>query len=488
MDDLSNVKKRGISSMISLFLNSSYSALLGYIAFFILTIKSGVFLLGIYNTVLAMMSFFNYMTNMGLAAALIHKKDVKEIDLNTVFILQMALAIVASILGFVLTDSLFRFYKDLPFSARYLYWSVLISFLFLSLKTIPSVLLEKKVQIYKVVFIQALENTVFYLVIIIMLFLGFEMESLVVSVLLRSLIGCVGIFIMNPWRPRLQFSVSSAKELLKYGIPFQSNSFLALIKDDLLIMYLGGTIGLTNLGYVSFAKKYGEFLLRLIMDNANRVFFPIYAMLQNEKEKLQKAVNRQVYFQSIVLFPSIIGLLFVFEKFISLFPEYYLKWKPSFFSFYFFALSTIFISLSSTFTNIFNAIGRLKISIGLMIFWTIGSWTLNFLGIKLFGYQGVSIAFFTLSLTFVLTIYLAKSKLDVGIWSAIKNPFFSVSLMTIFLLISQLFIYIVKDRIIQLVLLISIGTTSYIASVVVLEGKRLFQDIKSFLSLYTKHE
>lgn len=474
--------------MASLFLNSTYSALLGYAAFFFLTIKSGVYLLGIYNTVLAMMSFFTYMTNMGLAAALIQKKDIEEKDLHTAFIMQMALSVVAVTLGFFLTDKIFIFYTDLPYSARYLYWSVLVSFILLSLKTIPSVMLEKKVQIYKVVTIQAIENTVFYVTIIAFLFLGYDIESIVIAVLARSIVGMIGVYIMYPWFPKLQFSGSSAVRLLRYGIPFQSNSFLALIKDDLLIMYLGGAIGLTNLGYVSFAKKYAEFLLRLVMDNANRVFFPIYSFIQNEKDKLVNTINKQLFFQSLLLFPTIIGLVFVFDRFLSLFPEYYIKWKPSLFSFYFFSLSSLFVSLSSTFTNIFNALGKLKISVGLMIFWTISSWILNVIGIKLFGYNGVSIAFFILSCSFVITAIVAYKVLNVSLWLAIKIPAVAVVIMSICLLFFSFAISFIHERFIGLLILIAVGFASYSAVIVVLQGQKIITEVQSLFTIAKTHE
>jgi O-antigen/teichoic acid export membrane protein len=72
--DLDVVKSRSFVSVASLLAQGSYTAVLGFAAFFILTIKSGVYLLGIYNTVLAALASFNYFTNLGLAAALMQKK------------------------------------------------------------------------------------------------------------------------------------------------------------------------------------------------------------------------------------------------------------------------------------------------------------------------------------------------------------------------------------------------------------------------------
>ncbi|KXK10837.1 MAG: hypothetical protein UZ22_OP11002000598 [Microgenomates bacterium OLB23] len=84
--ELDSVKSRSFISVASLLAQGSYTALLGFAAFFMLTIKSGVYLLGIYNTVLAALGAFNYFTNLGLAAALMQKKKLNKLILIPPFI------------------------------------------------------------------------------------------------------------------------------------------------------------------------------------------------------------------------------------------------------------------------------------------------------------------------------------------------------------------------------------------------------------------
>lgn len=436
--DMNKIKTRSFWSMGSLFLNSSYSAVLGFTAFFILTFKSQIYLLGIYNTVLAMMSFFNYFTNLGLAAAIVQKKEIEEIDLNTVFWIQLGLSTFAVIVGYFLTNHIFQFYKDLPKETVYLYWSVLASFFLLSLKTIPSVQLEKKIKIYKVVMVQAVENTAFYLSVIILSLMGMEMQSLIVAVLLRSIIGVVMIYAQNPWCPKLMFSFKSAKELLSFGLMFQGNSFLALIKDDLLIIYLGSVIGMTNLGYVSFAKKYGEFALKMIMDSVNRVAFPIFCRFQNDKEMLINSIEKVMFYNSVLIFPAIIGAMFIFDNVLHLFPGYYLKWHQSLFMFYIFSLSAFFISISTPFINLFNASGRVKLSLYFMVFWTVLIWVLVPLFNTLYGLNGIAYAFLALSFTSIIVLITAYKIVKFSLVNIFKDVLFSCSGLLVYLGIVRL--------------------------------------------------
>ena len=475
-EEISQIKRRGVLSAGSLFFQSSFSAVLGFIAFFILTIKSGTYLLGIYNTVLAMMSFFSYFTNLGLAAAIIQKPEIKKEDLSTAFYIQLFLSVAAIVVGFFLTDYLFKFYKDLPANAVYLYWGLLASFFFLSLKTIPSVLLEKKIKIYKVVVVQMIENTVFYLSVIIFSLLGYDIYSLLIAVLARSITGVVLIYFMQPWVPSFTFSWQSAKSLLSYGIPFQGNSFLALIKDDLLIIYLGGVIGFRQLGIVVFAKKYAEFSIRLIMDNLSRVAFPIFSRFQKDKIILKKSVEKILLYQSIILFPAIVGAMFVFPSVLKVIPGYFDKWNVAVFSFYFFSLSAFFVSLYSPFINLFNAIGKVKTSLLFMVLWTTLTWALVPLFNRLFGFNGISMAFFVMSLTFIFVILTAKKTADFSLLNSYRSPLLATFVMALFLFISTIF-GARLNNLIFLVLSIGGGALIYGFVIYLDRGRRFFEEL-----------
>jgi len=481
--EIKSIKSRSFLSVVSLLGQSSYSAALGFAAFFILTLKSGVYLLGIYNTVLAMMSFFNYFTNLGLAAAIVQKKEVEEIDLNSAFYIQFFLSVLAVVIGFFLTDYLFKFYKDLPHQAVYLYWSVLFSFFILSFKTIPSVLLEKKIKIYKVVLVQAIENTVFYLCVIIFSLLNFEIFSLVIAVIARSLIGTILMYSFNPWMPKKMFSATAAKQLLKFGIPFQGNSFLALIKDDLLIIYLGGAIGLKNLGYVTFAKKYAEFSIRLVTDNVNRVAFPLFSKLQKNLELLKKSTEKILFFETLLTFPVIIGTIFIFENLLKVLPGYYQKWQLSLFSFYFFSLSAFFISSATGLISLFNAVGKVKLTLYFMVFWTVLTWILVPVFIKTFGFNGISIAFFAMSIFNILVFIVAKKLVDFSLAKSIVQPLIASLAMAVYLTAIKLFI---PNIYLNLVLSI-IGAILIYIGVIIKKNQHLLAELKALINNSKKH-
>src|SRR3989344_504391 len=189
---MNQLKQKTITSSLSLFIQSGYSAVLGLAANLILTILLRPAVFGIYITVLAIIAILNYFSDIGLAASLIQKKEIDKNDIKTTFTIQQFLIITLVIAGFFATRPIINFY-DLPQSAIYLYWALLTGFFISSLKTIPSVFLERKIMFNKIVLVQVLENTVFYFTVAICAFLGFGLTSFTVAVLLRAIVGLLAI-------------------------------------------------------------------------------------------------------------------------------------------------------------------------------------------------------------------------------------------------------------------------------------------------------
>src|SRR3989338_6002692 len=271
-----STKRDTILSTLSLFFQSGYSAILGLIANLVLTILLSPTIFGIYITVLSMISILNYFSDIGLAASLIQKKIITE-------------------------------------EGIYLYWALLVSFFLSSLKTIPSVFLERKIQFQKIVLVQIVENTLFYLTVIIAALLGLGLTSFTIAVMVRAVVGLITIYSISFWRPQIGISSRSLRQLLSFGLPFQASSFLALFKDDLIILFLGKAVGFAGVGYIGWAKKWAEVPIRIVMDNIGRVIFPLIARFQEDKAKIARLLEKILAYQSALIIPAIVGMIFLMK-------------------------------------------------------------------------------------------------------------------------------------------------------------------------------
>ncbi len=453
----SEIKRSGIVSTLSLFFQSGYSALLGLVANLVVTILLSPAIFGMYITVMSLISVLNYFSDIGLAASLVQKKETSHDDFTTTFTIQQLLVIIVVCIGFLGTEFVRSFYK-LPTEAIYLYWALLIGFFSSSLKTIPSILLERKIAFQKIVLVQIVESTVFYITIIGLALLKFGLTSFTIAVLLRSLAGLILIYFISPWKPTFGFSRKSFHTLLSFGVPFQASSFLALFKDDLITLFLGKVIGFEGVGYIGWAKKWAEAPIRIIMDNISKVLFPVLSQLQNDKEKIKRLIEKIMFYQTALLTPAILGLAMEMDDVIHVIPKY-AKWAPALPLLYIFCISAFFASFSSPLINLMNSLGKAKIPFIFMFIWTIATWIFTPLFTHYFGYYGFPITVMIISLSSVFVVRKAQEFVSFRILASIYKPFFSTMAMgVVMFFVKQIYIHTLHGMILTTLL----GTTTYL--------------------------
>ena len=415
------IKKKSLSGVIALSSRTFILQIIAFSATFLLTIFLSPPVFGIFYVVSAIISFLGYFSDIGLAAALIQKKEaLSHEDLRTTFTIQQLLVGIAVIVSLVFAPHVGSFYR-LDASGVWLFRALVISFFLSSLKTIPSVLLERALDFQKLVLPQILETLSFYIVAVVLAWKGYGITSFTFAVIARGIIGLAAIYIVSPWKISLGLSKVVARKLLRFGIPFQLNSFLALVKDDLLTVVLGKMLPFSEVGYIGWAKKWAEVPLRLIMDSVIRVTFPAFSRLQHDKELLGKAIEKALFGLSLTIFPISIGLLYYVGQLVHTIPRYG-KWEPAIMSFYLFAIASAIASLSTPLTNALNAVGKIKTTLYLMVFWTSSTWILTIFFVRLIGFNGVSLSLLLITSTIILVVALTKRIAAFSFWANIRVP------------------------------------------------------------------
>ncbi len=479
--DKKELKRKSFVSVITLFLQSGVIQAMGFITNLILTVILSPAVFGLYFTVLSIMAILNYFSDIGLAASLIQKDKAEDDDFATAFTAQQILIIAVCVAGFLATPYVTAFYS-LPPSGIYLYWSLLLAFFLSSLKTIPTIILERQVNFVPISYVQIFENAVFYLTVAVLAIRGLGINAFTYATLARSVTGLVGIYIVSPWVPRLRMEFGRLKGLLSYGIPFQTNSILALVKDELLTLYLGKIIGFTNLGYVGWAKKWSAAPQQLVMTNFLRVAFPMFSRLKNDPVALKNSVEKFLYFMALILFPILMGIFFAMPLIIEVIPRYG-KWVPGLNSFYLFILSAVFSSLTTPLTNLFNAIGRVKLSLALMTVWTMATWVFIPVAVFLMGFNGVAFSVLIISAASLLVVFLAKKYVDFSFLKSIRVPILSTAAMSVILYLLPV---LSESAVVQLAFVVLTGVSAYSLSVITLSRGGIFAEMQDLLKLWRK--
>lgn len=479
--DIAAVVHRSIHGIFALVTRTLFIQIVGFVVNFLLTVYLSPSVFGVYFVVTAVIAFLAYFSDIGLAAALIQKKEqlTKE-DLTTTFTIQQILVIGACLIALFLSPYLSRFYK-LDADGFFLLLSLIVAFFLSSLKTIPSILLERDLRFEKLVIPQIVETLAFNIVALVCAIKGLGVTSFTLAVLARGICGLIAIYVVSPWRISFGISFGTAKKLLSYGIPFQANSFLALIKDDLLIAYAGKVLPLAQVGYIGFAQKWAYAPLRLISDNVIRIAFPSFARLQHDADHLGKAIEKALFGLAFLIFPSLVGLVMLAPTFIVIIPKYH-KWEPAILSLGLFAINAALSAVSLPLTNVLNAVGKIKVTLYLMVFWTILTWVLTPLAMYRYGFNGFAGVSAVISFTVVIVVFVAKRYVSFSL-KPIVAPMIATVILGIFLYFGNA--YLAKN-VATIVALIVSGSLVYFISCFLLARSAIMQDIALIRKQFVK--
>jgi len=363
--DTQKIKERTISGVSVLMLRNFLIQPISFFGFVFLSVFLKKWELGVFWAVSEIIGFLGYFSDIGLAAAVIQKeKKPRKEELQAVFTVQQLLVTVAVTIAFLLTPVL---EKRFDFqNGRFLYWSLLFGFFTSSLKTLPSVLLERKMRFEKIALVDLTEQVIFTGLAVFLAWRGFGINSWMWAVLGRSLIGTILMYVLSPWPVGVNFHLETIRHLFRFGIPFQLNSLLAMLKDRLMNIFLWGILGSEGVGILGWAQRWAQVPLRFVMDQVVRVTFPAYSRLQANKKKLRLAVERSVLSINLLIFPVLAGMGFLMPKVVVVFPKYH-KWAVGVVPFWFYLGSFAFGAVTTPLVNAFNSIGKVKISLQLMI-------------------------------------------------------------------------------------------------------------------------
>jgi O-antigen/teichoic acid export membrane protein len=469
------IVKRSIRGVVTLISRTFFVNIISLLAFLVITSVLKAQEIGIYTAVIAIQRVISFFTDFGLGAALIQKKDeLKQEDITTTFTVQLGISLAIVILVLLSIgwfEAFFKLNTDAQMLLLFLVFTIFLS----SFKTIPSILLERSLKFSKLVIPQIAEALVFNSILVGLTLSGYGISSFTWAFLISSIVGIPFYYFVSPWKLRIGIH-KEALNYLKYGVQFQAKNILATIKDDLLTVILIRFLTFTEIGYIGFAQRLAFYVYRYVVDSVTKVTFSAYSRAQNDLQFLKTAVEKSLFFVSASMFPILFALIIVSPYLIKFYPNWSNKWEPAIFSIVFFCLNAAVSSVSGILVNVLDATGKVKVTLRLMVLWTVLIWILTPIFIHLYGYNGVSVASFLVATTIVYTVYLVKKIISFKFLPSIAKPLASSFLMTIAIYILSIFV----SDFLSLIFVILIGALVYIISLGMLCGRKLKADLARF--------
>lgn len=374
---------------------------------------------GIYAITLALLVFFAWLSDFGLGAALLQKKEaMTEADLRSVFTVQQAVLLTLVLATLVAAPWLASIYHVAAGAAYFR--AMAVGALFASLKTVPNIVIERKLLYGRLTVVEITEVLLFQATAVLLAFNGFGPWSFIWAVVLSKAVGVVLTFVLAGWPPGFALDRRALGALWWFAVPFQA-TWITYIFRDYLIPILGGLVLMTvQVGYLNWAFALAG-VPGQMAQIVGRVSFPSYSRLQADSERMARAVDGSIRVLFVVAIPAHLALIALGRWLILL--VFTAKWLPALGSLYLLSVYWAGTSITSPLMSALNATGRVRSTLVLNIVWTAVQIGLSLLFLRSYGFVGIALGFaITRIFASVVMIVMVRRVMPVRLGEAVATP------------------------------------------------------------------
>ena len=300
----------------------------------------------------------------GMGAALIHRQDVSQIELDTVFWTGLGVATSVALLSVVLAPLGGWFFRSALVVTVIRVASA--AYILDALGAVQRVLMNKEMQFDRLARTEVGAASAYAAVAMGLALAGFGVWAIVLGQLVRSVVEMVLLWWVEPWRPRLRFSAESFRGLFGFGARVWAFSFVDYARENVDNLAVGRLLGATQLGFYAFAYNTANLPRRQVQNVVGRVTFPAFAKAQNDNVVLRRTYIKVIRYISLIVFPLQAGLAVVAPQVVPM--VYGEKWMAAVVPLQLLCGAQMLYSLGSTVGSVYLAKGRpdLQLRFGLV--------------------------------------------------------------------------------------------------------------------------
>lgn len=269
---------------------------------------------GLVGMVAVLTNFAAVFAEFGFGGAIIHKQDLREDHLSSVFWLNVGGGLLLTGLFMAGAPLVAAFYDEpilVPITIV-----MAVNFLLRAVTTVHVNLMAKALDFRVLSIIEVGTVVAAGAVGIGMALAGSGVWSLVVRYVGIASLTAACLWIASDWRPRLLFEWGAVKELLDFSMHLlgtQTLNYTTRNVDDLLV---GRVLGSQPLGIYQMAYRIMLFPLYNISWGVARVLFPSFSEIQEEPDRVRRIYLKITRIVALVTFPLMFGLFVTVEPFV----------------------------------------------------------------------------------------------------------------------------------------------------------------------------
>ena len=265
----------------------------------------------------------------GFGSALIQKKQPTQEDYSTIFYWNLSMAALMYAILYMCAPPISRFY-DLPILSDILRVQGLVLFIY-AFNIVQRNQLKKKLN-FKVLSIVTITTSIVALAVtVFMAYSGFGVWALVAQNLITAAIPAIVFWFFIKWRPIWSFSWHSFKELFGFGVYMFFTHLVNRLGQQIQGLLIGKVYNASTMGYYSKAHSFEKLVSTSISKVMTEVTFPLYAEVQDKRDKMINMIKRLTSTLSYLTFPLMFVLILLAKPiFVFLYSEKWLSSVPYF--------------------------------------------------------------------------------------------------------------------------------------------------------------
>lgn len=311
---------------------------------------------GIMSIASIVVFYTNDITNFGFSTALIQKKNINEKHVYSVFILNISISLLLTIILILTSRHFAVFFNLIELEMVLICLSPI--FLLTSLYMPPLTVFKRNLQYKTISKIEVFRGAVQSFTSLSLALLGFSYWSLVWGLILSNIVGTILIIWKSRWVPRIIFDLEALREIFGFAAWNFGAAQLRLLNDYFDKFLIGKFIGAIQLGYYEKAYGLANMPIETISHRISDVMFSTFSRVQHDEIKSVDYLRKTIILMSLVCFPIYFGCFAISEELVLvLFGE---KWESMVAPMKWMLPSFMIVSISNIFSAFNTSSGKYK--------------------------------------------------------------------------------------------------------------------------------
>jgi PST family polysaccharide transporter len=296
-------------------------------------------LMGIASIVI---QFARRLSNFGFAMVLVQRKKIQKEHYDTVFVTNLCLMGVLTIILFFAAPSISDFFENKM--VKDVLMVLCIDFILNACISVPTAMLRRNMEFKKLELARTIAKAVEIFSPIIMALSGLGVWSLVFGYLLSHFALLLSLLYFTKWLPKFKFNLWALKEVFAFGVWVYIDGYISYGIKKVDFFTVGKFLGASELGLYERAFNLMSLARHQIGLKVNTVLFSSYSRIQDEQERMIRMLLKVVTYFSIIIYPLMTWMIFAAPSMITLL--YGPKWTGVIYPLQIMCLAGIFDTLS----------------------------------------------------------------------------------------------------------------------------------------------